>query len=171
MPGGIRRSAQTTKMLERIDQGDYEIDEVGYVSRSEIVQLFNLSKIFLHLGAGGQNDRSVLEALSCGLVSVVGFPAYHTKLLDDIYGCTLFRDVNIDSRRDIAVSRIQSLLEYVDIDGVSESEWKGVIRESFKKWMGFEKAVGNLATLFDIISSRKPSLEVKNYLKSYFYYI
>ena len=43
-----------------------EIDVVGQIPHKDMCTLYNKSRLFLHLGNNGGNDRSVLEAMACG---------------------------------------------------------------------------------------------------------
>ena len=65
MPGGkIRHGVGTNKIHSILDKLDIELP--GFVSREELRVIYNKSRLFAHLGGGGQNDRGPLEAMRCG---------------------------------------------------------------------------------------------------------
>ncbi len=66
MPGAVRRSTQTTRVLELIKKEGLKVHLPGWLSRTELSEVFNQSKLMTH-HASGLNDRCVLEALACGL--------------------------------------------------------------------------------------------------------
>jgi len=77
----------------------------GMVSREEVGKIMNKSKLFVHCGAAGQNDRGVLEAMACGTPVMLANLKYHapftyetplsfvTKNSDNAAG--LARDIHI----------------------------------------------------------------------------
>lgn len=77
LPGNIINGVNTNNILSNIKENDLDIDVVGMVSRDKMNEIYNQSKIFIHLGSGGQGDRGVLEAMRCGCKVIIGFPKYH----------------------------------------------------------------------------------------------
>lgn len=79
MPGAFRRGTKTPKMLETIDSSKVDISLPGMVPRTELCKILNRSKLFAHLGGGGQGDRGPIEAMKCGTQIVVGNRKRHSK--------------------------------------------------------------------------------------------
>ena len=77
MPGAFRHGVQTNQIIENIRKQGLDIDLPGMLPREELVKIYNQSKLFMHLGSGGQGDRGVIEALRCGCPVLIGFPQYH----------------------------------------------------------------------------------------------
>jgi len=63
-------------MLDRLP--GLQIDMPGMVSRKDLAGIFRQSRLFLHLGTGGQGDRGPLEAMACGCQVLIGYPGYHS---------------------------------------------------------------------------------------------
>lgn len=66
MPGALHHGTKTNSILEDVQTHKLDIDFPGMVSRRELGKIFNKSRLFSHLGGGGQNDRGPLEAMCCG---------------------------------------------------------------------------------------------------------
>lgn len=71
MPGGYMRSWTTKTIKEIMRSGD--IDLVGPVNltRQRLALEMNRTKLFVHPGYGGQNDRGILEAMCCGCLPLI----------------------------------------------------------------------------------------------------
>jgi len=80
MPGAVRHSTHTNQMIQDVIYQN-EVVSPGMVSKSELCKIYSESKVFLHLGTVGQNDRSVLEAYACGMVLGLKNLKTHTPLL------------------------------------------------------------------------------------------
>lgn len=85
MPGAVRSSTETVKALQIARR--LGIKEPGMVPRSDLNMILNTSKIFIHLGTSGQNDRGPLEALKCGCQLIIGSPKYHSPVVTDRKVC------------------------------------------------------------------------------------
>ncbi|MBW2598553.1 MAG: glycosyltransferase [Deltaproteobacteria bacterium] len=77
MPGAFRRGVKTNNIIADIKQYHLDIELPGMLPREELVRILNGSKVFAHLGSGGQGDRGVMEAMRCGCPVMIGFPRYH----------------------------------------------------------------------------------------------
>jgi len=77
LPGAFRGGSRTSEIIDDIREYDLDVELPGMLSRDDIATVYNQSKLFLHLGAGGQGDRGVLEAMRCGCPVMIGFPKYH----------------------------------------------------------------------------------------------
>ncbi len=69
LPGGMIRCL--TNKIITATAPKLDIARTGSVSRMELCKLMCKCKLFVHAGVGGQNDRSILEALRCGLPVVM----------------------------------------------------------------------------------------------------
>ena len=57
----------TTKHIQKIlKSGDVDIEGPVGLTRERLALMMNRSKLFVHAGYGGQNDRGILEAMCCG---------------------------------------------------------------------------------------------------------
>lgn len=83
MPGAVRGSTETNKMLKK--QIMNEIEMPGMLSKKELAVIFNQSKLYMGIGAGGQNDRGILEAAACGCTVIYSAMHRHTPLLKRLY--------------------------------------------------------------------------------------
>jgi len=72
VPGGFIKCMYNKEILTARDNGI--VDVTTHMSRQMLCELFNRSKIFIHAGPGGQNDRGVLEAMCCGLPVILTSP-------------------------------------------------------------------------------------------------
>lgn len=81
MPGAIRRGTKTPQMIETLKNGDIDVYLPGMLSRKKLNKIYNSSKLFIHLGGGGQGDRGPLEAMRCGTRVIVGNTRRHSKVV------------------------------------------------------------------------------------------
>lgn len=81
MPGAMRRGTKTPQMIETINSGEIDVYLPGMVSRKKLNKIYNRSKLFIHLGGGGQGDRGPLEAMRCGTPVIVGNTRRHSKVV------------------------------------------------------------------------------------------
>jgi len=77
-PCGGGRGVQTTPALQLLPELD--VVQPGFVPREELRTIYNQSKLFVHLGEGGQNDRGPLEAMRCGTPVVITAPKRHGRV-------------------------------------------------------------------------------------------
>jgi len=77
LPGPMARGVKTSKIQTYIKQYSLDITLTGHMPRDDLASYMNRSKVFAHLGSGGQGDRGPLEAMSCGCPIIIGFPKYH----------------------------------------------------------------------------------------------
>ena len=77
LPGAIRRGVETNKAIKEIMDLALDIDLPGMLSRHKLATVLNKSRLFCHLGSGGQGDRGPMEAMRCGCPLIIGFPRYH----------------------------------------------------------------------------------------------
>jgi glycosyltransferase involved in cell wall biosynthesis len=72
MPGSSRGGTHTRKWLNNRVYDSLDIHAPGMVSRYELAEIFNQSKMFCYLGGAGQGDRGPLEAMACGTPLFIG---------------------------------------------------------------------------------------------------
>lgn len=83
MPGALRHGVGTSRLLDTIKRNNLNIDLPGMISRQKLSELMNRSKIFIHAGASGQNDRGPLEAMYCGCQTMIASPSHHSPTVWD----------------------------------------------------------------------------------------
>jgi len=93
MPGSIKRGTETSHIFEVIDRNKLNVHTPGMLSRKQLSEIYASSKIFVHCGAGGQNDRSPLEALFCGTPIMLANPEYHAPCIRPGY-CPVSFDID-----------------------------------------------------------------------------
>ena len=79
MPGAFRRGTETNKMIKILQTKSLDVELPSMISRSKLNRIYNRSKLFVHLGGGGQGDRGPLEALRCGCPVMVGNNFRHSR--------------------------------------------------------------------------------------------
>jgi len=78
MPGRMYHGTSTNLMVEDIQAGKVSrLTMPGMVSRLEVGKILNRSKLFVHVGGAGQNDRGVLESMACGTPVMLANTQYH----------------------------------------------------------------------------------------------
>lgn len=81
LPGAFGRGIKTNRMMDDIQKHNLDIELPGMIPRHDMATVYNQSKLFLHLGTGGQGDRGVLEAMSCGCPVMIGYPKRHAPFV------------------------------------------------------------------------------------------
>lgn len=71
LPGGYMRCSTNQIIQNIIRSGDVDIEGPVHLSRAQLALAMNRSKLFVHAGYGGQNDRGILEAMCCGCVPLL----------------------------------------------------------------------------------------------------
>jgi len=74
LPGGFIRSIENSYIQSIINKPEINIVYAGPVKRPQLSMLMNHTKLFIHAGTGGQNDRSTLEAMACGCEVIITNP-------------------------------------------------------------------------------------------------
>ena len=78
LPGAPRSGTQSNLILPKISDHNLNVNVTGMLPREELNKVLNQSKVFVHVGASGQNDRGPLEALRCGCQLIIGSPIHHS---------------------------------------------------------------------------------------------
>lgn len=66
MPGSYQKGVKSSTIWSNIADHNLDIETPGMLPRSKMNSVYNRSKLYVHMAAGGQNDRGPLEALRCG---------------------------------------------------------------------------------------------------------
>ena len=112
LPGSFRRGVFTNTILNIIDSEDLDITLPGMISREELANLMRRTKLFIHGGASGQNDRGPLEAMACGCHLMIASPRYHDPVLYNDHRMTFVPDY-VDDPASFAIE-IQSWINTID---------------------------------------------------------
>lgn len=111
MPGAPRRGTKSNQIKYYIDNYNLDVHIPGMLPREELNKVLNQSKVFIHAGASGQNDRGPLEAIRCGCSLIIGSPKHHSPyLIYHPYGCTPISD----NPKDIAGTIHANIVSYND---------------------------------------------------------
>ncbi|GAH04872.1 unnamed protein product, partial [marine sediment metagenome] len=71
MPGGFVRGWQVQLIKDIMKSGDVDIEGPVNFTRQKLALAMNRTKLFVHPGYGGQNDRGILEAMCCGCLPLL----------------------------------------------------------------------------------------------------
>lgn len=108
MPGSLKHGVGTSGIAATIKEHGLEVQLPGMVDRRTLRYLYCQSRIFVHCGAGGQNDRGPLEAMSCGTPVMLANEEYHAPCIRyDNSPCTF--DINPDNP-ELAAGQINKAL-------------------------------------------------------------
>ena len=77
LPGPWAHGVKTNAIKRLISGNSLNIKITESLTRPELAQVMNESKLFIHLGSHGQGDRGVMEALACGCNIMIGYKEYH----------------------------------------------------------------------------------------------
>ncbi len=81
LPGGYIRSTNNQYIMDAVKNPELNIEWVGALPRPQLAHLMNRTKVFVHGGIGGQNDRGILEAACCGCEVVITNPKSVSPLI------------------------------------------------------------------------------------------
>lgn len=136
MPGATRRGTKTLKMLEYLNRNsDLDIEMPGMLNRQKLAVLMRKTKVFIHSGASGQNDRGPLEAMACGCRLILHSPQYHHPLLSS--NCSLTITCDCNNLEDFT-GAMRSLMS-IGTDGILQ--YREQILEFFRKTHEVEMVV------------------------------
>jgi len=81
LPGAARRGVHSNYNMYKIESYGLDIKAAGMLPRPELAKVLNQSKIFVHAGSSGENDRGPLEAMRCGCFLMIANPQYHSPIV------------------------------------------------------------------------------------------
>lgn len=71
LPGGFMRCSTNSIIQTILRSGDVDIEGPINLPRHQLALTMNRTKLFVHAGYGGQNDRGILEAMCCGCLPLL----------------------------------------------------------------------------------------------------
>jgi len=148
LPGGFRGGVKSNLIPEKIKKHNLHVALPGMVKREVLNQLYNETKLYIHLGGGGQNDRGPLEALRCGCCVLLETPKRHAPFLANGEG--VVRIARNPSDPAAIADDIHDMLTF----------WSMVYRESafnfFDSNCNTDKVIiPQMSKLFDVLKSYK----------------
>ncbi len=81
LPGGMYRGAKTGTILPTIQSLGLDVELPGMLHRHELSRVLARTKLFIHFGPGGQNDRGPLEAMRCGTPVMLNSTGRHAPFI------------------------------------------------------------------------------------------
>lgn len=82
MPGAPRHGTYSSHIDDDIFNHNLNVNKPNkHYHRTEVAKIMNQSKIFIHAGSSGENDRGPLEALRCGCPVIIAYPKYHSPIV------------------------------------------------------------------------------------------
>lgn len=81
LPGGFIRCLHNKDILDSKLRKTHDIDVLGHVTRENLRDYYCRSRVLVHSGVGGQNDRSVLEAMACGIPVILTSPSHFSPFV------------------------------------------------------------------------------------------
>ena len=71
LPGGYMRCLETRNIQSMLKSGTVDVHGPHNMTRAYLALQMNRTKLFVHPGYGGQNDRGILEAMCCGCLPLI----------------------------------------------------------------------------------------------------
>lgn len=94
MPGGFYKGIHTNEIIRKRDIHGLSLTIPGMVSRQQLCEYINQSKLLIHLGNSGQNDRAPLEALCCGVPAMIATPHRHASFIKDMPCSIIVKEID-----------------------------------------------------------------------------
>lgn len=114
MPGSMKRGTGTSQIIEQINKHNLMVHMPGMISHKTLCDFYNQSRLFVHLGGAGQNDRGPLEAMSCGTPVILANEKYHAPC---ITGSNTPYSFHVDADEPVLAARqIHYALNMIDND-------------------------------------------------------
>jgi Glycosyltransferase len=88
----------------------------GMLGKNELRKIYNQSRLFVHCGGAGQNDRGPLEAMSCGTPVMLASEQYHPGWMNSLSTPLSFH-ISPDEP-DIAAQQIHETMKLVKNDNI-----------------------------------------------------
>jgi len=80
LPGAFRHGIHSNFIEDKINKYSLDVNVTGLLSRPDLAKILNQSKLFIHAGSSGENDRGPLEAMRCGCYLIIANPKYHSPI-------------------------------------------------------------------------------------------
>lgn len=109
LPGSFIKSWSNQIIFDEMNQKNLHIDFLGFLDRPQLCNLMGKTKLFLHFGSGGQNDRGVLEAMSCGMPVMIASPERFSSFV--FRNKKMSRVISSTIRLDNIAKEIKSMLD------------------------------------------------------------
>ena len=145
LPGSMKyRGRETPQIVPKINRHGLNVEQPGFVDRYALNKIYNRSKLFIHLGNSGENDRGPLEATSVGCPTLLGGTTRHAPFLSD---CERGICVSNGPNNPAVVAK-----EMDQMLNVHTEELREHVAFYFDEHNGFESVViPNMARLFNCI--------------------
>lgn len=157
MPGSPRGGEQTAKMMKKLSSVK-NVQYVGFLEKNQLCEIFNISKLFVHMGNHGQNDRSIFEALACGTPIIYKSDIHHDPELEDYF----LRFKHGNDHKKLA-DEIETQLFFW------KQNTKHMILETYRKHFGMNQIViPRMKKLFKFMFDNRPTMEAKQELTKLF---
>ena len=157
LPGSPRGGNFTIQMMRKLDKID-NISYAGYLNKGALCQLFNESKLFVHMGNHGQNDRSIFEALACGTPIIYKSLQHHDSELNKYF----FRFEFENDVSKLAYEIKSQLLLWNQNQKINTLE-------KYQQHFGFNKVViPKMKKLIEFMFENRPNMEAKRQLTNLF---
>lgn len=142
MPGGFYGGAKTREAYGKLTSSNLPVYTPGMVPRKDLTNWMNRSKLYIHLGGAGQNDRGNLESMLCGCQQIIGTPSCHPPF---VYEHPEISTVILNHSPDAVAACIHDMLWW----------WRPNFPERVTSYYqmqnGMEVAVGQMAALVNFI--------------------
>lgn len=77
LTGSFHGGENSRQIPSIIKRNCLQVDMTGMLLRQQMIEIYNKSKLFIHVGTSGQNDRGVLEAMCCGTPVMLQHAQFH----------------------------------------------------------------------------------------------
>ncbi len=133
MPGGFKNGEHTNQIISTVKEKNLNIFFPGMVHRHDLNIMYNHSRLFVHCGGAGQNDRGPLEALCCGTTLMIANPEFHPPFFRHPYVFC------IDPRfPEIAAEQLAYALTTINSQ---HENWRQDVHRFYKQENGLEEVV------------------------------
>lgn len=144
MPGGFYGGGKTRDMYQTIRNHHLDIKVPGMVQRTDLCRLMNQSKLYLHLGVAGQNDRGNLESMRCGCQQIIGNPQFHAPFIYSNWEMSV-------AIQDHSPEKVADVIHHMLEEWTPEAPAK--VHEYYERENGTEVAVSQMTCLLEWIKS------------------
>lgn len=160
LPGALRRGVETNNIPYLIKKNGLNVVMPGMVPRESMKEIYNSSRLFVHLTGHGQNDRGPLEAMSCGCPVVILTPSRHSPIVwKDKKVSTVIQK---DNPNDVAIQLRHLLSSWHD--GKRKD-----VEQYFKCESDFDDVIlPRMEDLFYLMANNPPNAVSKEMMRNYF---